>query len=250
MLLELHETYTITVLKEIKDIDEKVATEILKGSFVNDLCELTNEYTKVNNTLKKYLKLKKEKGVLDYSPFYQSHWGKLSALHCMSNINNESAEITQRNILNWLNFHEFIIFNVDETILNTNINEFQHLLGDTVEELKFKISSLLDTNDILEAKYRAMGMIVHMIEDSYTVSHCKREGSDIMGFYCYSEQSASVHKKNDFVLEEDEEKMLSDINDVLAQLLSGNSAKDIYSQVFMVSKLAMPSSDGGFVKGS
>jgi len=53
MLLELHETYTITVLKEIKDIDEKVATEILKGSFVNDLCELTNEYTKVNNTLKK-----------------------------------------------------------------------------------------------------------------------------------------------------------------------------------------------------
>ena len=57
MLLELHEKYTIAGLKDLNDIDEKVATEILKGSFVNDLCELTNEYTKVNNTLKKYLNL-------------------------------------------------------------------------------------------------------------------------------------------------------------------------------------------------
>ena len=248
MLLELHEQYTIDVLKKIDNIDEKVATEILKGSFVNDLCELTNEYTKINHTLKKYLKLKKEKGISDYSPFYQSHWGKLSALHCMSNINNESPKITQRNILNWLEFLEFLIFNMDETILNAKINEFQHLLGDTVEELKFSLSSLLDTHDIFEAKYRAMGMIVHMIEDSYTVSHCKREASNIIGFYCYSEQSARVHKQNDFVLAEHEEKMLSDIGDVLVQLLNENSAINTYQKIFQISELAMPSSDGGFIK--
>ena len=247
MLLELHEKYTIAGLKELNDIDEKVATEILKGSFVNDLCELTNEYTKVNNTLKKYLKLKKEKGISDYSPFYQSHWGKLSALHCMSNVNNESPTITQRNILSWLEFLEFLIFNVNETILNAKINEFQDLLGDTVEELKFNLSSLLDTHDVFEAKYRAMGMIVHIIEDSYTVSHCKREETNIMGFYCYSEQSAREHKKHDFVLPEHEEKMLSDINDVLIQLLNEKTAISLYKEIFNVSQLAVSSSSGSFV---
>ncbi len=247
MLLELHEEYTMDGLKNIDDIDEKMATEILKGSFVNDLCELTNEYTKVNNTLKKYLQKRKEKGVLDYSPFYQSHWGKLSALHCMSNVINEPPEITQENILNWLEFLEFLIFNVDETILNTKINNFQHLLGTHVEELKFKISSLLDTHDVFEAKYRTVGMIMHIIEDSYTVSHCSRDESTIVAFHCYSEQSATKHKNHDFVLEEHKEKMLSDIKEVLKKLLSENSAKSNYQEIFNISISALPSSDGGFL---
>ena len=246
MLLELHEQYTIDGLKKIDNIDEKMAIEILKGSFVNDLCELTNEYTKVNNLLKKYLQKKKEKGLLDYSPFYQSHWGKLSALHCMSNVNNESPEVTQKNILNWLDFLEFLIFNVDVTILNTKVNEFQHLLGTSVGELKFKISSLLDTHDVFEAKYRAMGMIIHMIEDSYTVSHCYRDELAIVAFYYYSEQSSTKHKNNDFVLEENVEQMLGNINDVLIRLLGGNTASSYYQEIFNISTSALPSSHGGF----
>ena len=98
MLLELHEQYTIDCLKKIDNIDDKMAIEILKGSFVNDLCELTNEYTKVNNLLKKYLQKRKEKGLLDCSPFYQSHWGELSALHCMSNV-EKNGYIVQDNSL-------------------------------------------------------------------------------------------------------------------------------------------------------
>lgn len=246
MLLELHEKYTIAGIRQANNIDEKIATEILKGSFVNDLCELTDEYTKVNNTLKKYLKIKKEKGLLDYSAFYQSHWGKLSALHCMESVINEAPEITHQNILNWLNFLEFLIFNLDETILNTKINEFQNILGNHVGELKFKISSLLDTNDLIDAKYRAIGMIIHIIEDSYTVSHCKRENLDIMSFYCYSEQSARVHKEHDLVLVEHEEKMLNDISDVLRQLLNENSAHSNYQDIFKISISALPSSSGGF----
>jgi hypothetical protein len=248
MLLGLHEKYTIEGLEQIDDIEDKIAIEILKGSFVNDLCELTNEYTKVNNTLKTYLQKRKEKGVLDHIAFYQSHWGKLSALHCMASINEEAPGITHKNILNWLNFLEYLIFNVDEMILNTKINEFQNILGNQVNELKFKISGLLDTHDVFKAKYRAMGMIIHMIEDSYTLSHCKREGSDIMGFYCYSEQSARVHKKNDFVLSEYEPKMLNDIHNVLTELLNGNSAISNYKEIFKVSNFAVPSSSGGFVQ--
>lgn len=248
MLLELHEKYTIDGLKQIDAMSEDIANEILKGSFVNDLCELTNEYTKVNNILKKYLQKKKEKGLLDYSAFYQSHWGKLSALHCMANMNNESPEITQKNIFNWLDFLEFIIFNVDENILNSKIHEFQDTLGTSVDDLKFKVSNLLDTSDIFEAKYRAIGMIIHIIEDSYTVSHCKRdEELNIKAFYCYSEQSTKLHKDNDFVLAEHEEKMLSDINDVLTRLLDNNSANSNYQKIFNISFDSLSSSDGGFI---
>ena len=48
MLLELHCEYTYQALSEITNIDKEKAKEILKGSFVNDLCELTNKYTKIN----------------------------------------------------------------------------------------------------------------------------------------------------------------------------------------------------------
>jgi len=247
MLLELHEKYTIAVLSQIDNIDEKIATEILKGSFVNDLCELTDGYTKIKNTLKKYLKKKKEKGLVDYSAFYQSHWGELSCFHCMASAINEDAITTQNTIFSWLSFLEFIIFNVDESILEKKINKFQNILGSHVSELKFQISSLLDTHSVLEAKYRAIGMIIHMIEDSYTVSHCKRKNSDIMSFHYYSAQTATIHKKYDEILPEDEKKMLSDINDVLTQLLNEHSANSNYQEIFKISTSALPSSDGGFV---
>ena len=91
MLLVLHEKYTISALHKFDGINEEIANEILKGSFVNDLCELTNKYTKINNSLDKYIQMKSEKGLLDYSAFYQSHWGDLSALHCMANIKNENV---------------------------------------------------------------------------------------------------------------------------------------------------------------
>lgn len=246
MLLDLHERYTLDVLQKIDGISENIAIEVLKGSFVNDLCETTEEYIEINHLLDKYLRVKSKKGLLDYSAFYQSHLGKLSALHCMANIDNEPPKRTQENVLNWLEFLEFLIFNVDEDVLNTRINKFQNILGNSVADLKFKVSSLLDTHDVFKAKYRAMGMILHIIQDSYTVSHSERGNDGIIAFYCYSEQSSSKHKKHDFVREEHEEKMLSDIRDVLTQLLNDNSAKSCYQNIFKVSISAEASSDGGF----
>lgn len=246
MLLELHCEYTYQALSEITNIDKEKAKEILKGSFVNDLCELTNKYTKINNSLDKYIQMKSEKGLLDYSAFYQSHWGDLSALHCMANIKNESSDITYNKIINWLKFLEFIIFNIDETMLEKKINEFQNILGEQVCKLKFKLSNLFDTNDIFEAKYRAIGMIVHIIEDSYTLSHCKREGLFITEFYCYSEQSAKKHKMNDYVLKDCEKSLVLNIKEVLNSLLQEHSAETNYTQIFKLAETNSPSSCGGF----
>lgn len=246
MLLKLHDEYTYRVLKKFDNLDKKKAKEILKGSFVNDLCELTNKYTVINNLLNKYIKIKKEKGALDYSPFYQSHCGKLSALHCMANIENEHPEVTQIKILNWLNFLEFIMFNINKNILKNKINEFEYILGDQVNELKFKLSDLFDTNDVFNAKYRALGMIIHIIEDSYTISHCKRDGLYIKEFYCYKLQSSSLHKENDYVLNEYEEYLLKNIHNVLKTLLAENSAELYYKEIFKLADNPSYSSNGGF----
>jgi hypothetical protein len=169
----------------------------------------------------------------------------------MANIKKEAPQTTQENILNWLNFLEFLIFNIDENILDTKINEFQNILGNTVNDLKFKISSLLDTHNIFKAKYRAIGMIIHIIEDSYTVSHCKRscieEDLKIITFHCYSVQSATKHKSNDFILAENKDHMLNNINNVLIQLLNEYSAKNHYKNIFkLIDNDFLSSSDGGF----
>lgn len=246
MLLELHDEYTYQALIQITDLDRNQSKEILKGSFVNDLCELTNEYTNIKNSLDRYVQMKKEKGLLDYSAFYQSHWGELSAFHCMANIKGELPEVTQSKILNWLKFLEFIIFNINEYILKNKINEFQDILGNQVKNLKFKISTLLDTNDVFKAKYRALGMIIHIIQDSYTVSHCKREDLYIKEFYCYKEQSTKIHKENDYVEKYNEDSLFSNMNQVLIKILQGDSAEIYYNEIFKLSDTTFTSSGGGF----
>lgn len=162
MLLQLHEKYTKIILDKFVDTQNVNDLEqILIGSLANDLCSFTNEY--VMFKLKKYYSEKKKKGLFDDSAFYQSHWGNFSALHCMAEKEGINTIDTHRKILQWLDFLEFIIFNNKEEILMEEINQFEMLLGTQVKNITFKIYNLFDTKELNKARFRALGMIVHII---------------------------------------------------------------------------------------
>lgn len=244
MLLSLHERYTRLTLTEIGAFSFE--TDIIDGSFANDLCAFTNEFAWVLK-IRDFFTWKSEKGIKDYSSFYQSHYDKLSALHCMAHVDDMTPTITHSKVINWLNLMQEISQNGDPDLLQTFTPTFPDEDENIEERLNFTIGDLMDTDEVSIAKYRAIGMILHIIQDSFTASHCKRNTStlEIEEFYCYRKQSKSIHADNDYVKKVLRDYMLSISYEVLADLIDGHHVDfDLY---FPLSKVARASSHGGFV---
>lgn len=242
MLISHHEKNTINVLKQI--VASKVQkNEILNGSLVNDLCEFTNEYRLIMK-IRDFLTRRSEKGLRDSSSFYQSHWGKLSALHCMANANAEPPKTTHRTVLNWLKMLQNFFQNADEDMLDQKLSSFHDELGDTVDDLEFSFSRLLDTEDVLKARYRAIGMILHIIQDSFTVSHCERNKDTgfIEMFFCYGEQDKITHRRYDKIMEGFDNYSRSILTDVTTLLLNNKTVA--FEKYFKLSPNAQPSQGG------
>lgn len=264
MTLNLHVKYMDEIIEKIESIDVYQREELLRGSVTNDLCNLTDE-------LYEYILMELDTGkgfgedfkelikkiinrIGENSSFYQSHFGNFGALHAMANKQSEPAEITLDYILNWVNFLELIVLSKDDGLLQKNISNFDKELGDVVKDLNFKLSDIMDIDDFEQAKMIAIGMIIHIIQDSYTISHCKRnlKSYEIEMFHNYKSQKSSEHKKCDHVYEKNEEykkykkQMLEDIEEVLLLLLKQKSASHLYPKIFKISEKAIPSNSVGF----
>jgi len=242
MLISYHEQNTHNILEEVV-ASESQKNEILNGSLVNDLCEFTNEYRLIMK-FRDFFSRKSERGLRDHSSFYQSHWGKLSALHCMANENEEAPETTRRRIVNWLEMLQIASQNAGVELLERKLSSFHEELGDTVNELEFSFSRLLDTEDVFKAKYRAMGMILHIIQDSFTISHCERntDTGKIEMFFCYGMQDKFVHQKYDKIIEKYDKYSKDIMAGIITSLLNNQSID--FESYFELSPTAQ-SSQGG-----
>jgi hypothetical protein len=244
MDLTSHEGFTEEVLSDV-DLGLEAVNEILSGSVANDLCALTNEYKWIMSVTE-YFKKKRKKALLDYSSFYQSHWGKLSALHCMANDNGEPPIKTRQNVINWMKLLDEAYHNDDEEWLKRDLHLFTDTMGDTVAGLEFSLSDILDTDDIQKAKYRAIGMMLHIIHDSFTQSHCRRssDGSEMEAFFCYTGQDPQKHSKGDKIMTGCDDRLLNMTRTVLTSLIENQDVD--YGELIKLSDNAQPSGHGGY----
>ncbi len=247
MLLSLHEETTQKVLDEYKLTNYRYQG-VISGCVANDLCALTNEYSLVRKHAWKPNSIKSI-GFLEDSTFYQSHWGELSALHSMARGGGIAAVDTQSDIVSWLAFLEFLHYNANKSILVSEISTFGTHLGGYVEELDFRVGDLLDTMDYRLARLRSLGMILHIVEDSYTKSHCNRsmDSGLINQFYAYNEQSSTKHRKSDKVNPRMQKVLESRLHTVIKTLMINNSKLD-YSQIIDISHDATTSGGGPYAK--
>jgi len=244
----LHIKYTNNVLNKFVNIDDKSKKQILIGCVANDLCEFTQEYSDIVMRFDLLLKSNRSNFLFDSSPIYeslaiyQSHYGKLSALHSMAQTRDIPAKSTRKDILKLLAFLEHIVLNGDTEMLLKSIDKFEDILGSQIQDVTFKVYKLLDTKNIFKAKHRAIGMILHIIEDSYTKSHCRRVRGLIKTFYYYKDQSN--HSDFDVVQNKNEDVMKRYLKAVLKKLLKNKSAKLEYKDIFRLSASATPSFGG------
>jgi len=149
---------------------------------------------------------------------HESHEGKLQFLHGMAARETESVWKTRHKIMTWAKFCYLIGANRMGDVNTKTLGEVQMTPprtdfeggGTTIPELfdrwKDKTISWLfsdsDKTDAAKIRMRAIGSMLHMLQDTFCVSHTqraaeKRTGEEtrrIRSFNVYTEQSASIFK--------------------------------------------------------
>jgi hypothetical protein len=138
----------------------------------------------------------------------RSHFGDLQFLHGMAVAGEEAAK-TKGNILRWAEFTYKI--GTGEIKEDTRLKDvpvagipalFPKLKELRVDEL-FCIRAEL--RKLADAKKRAVGSLLHMIQDTYSESHTQREKLEegkrgkIESFHAYGEQDPELHKEKDIL---------------------------------------------------
>ncbi len=246
MLLEHHVTYSLAAIDEL-NLQGEMREQIKIGATVNDLCEFTNEgqvFFPSKDLIHKSVGTRR--GIFDNSALYQSHFGKLASLHAMSKKPADSAAITKEELGNWFDFLN------DVALGNIAIIPDQVIAMDKVQiqgmfaGLKIKYEQIFDTNENKKIKIRAIGMMLHLIQDAYTASHCERnDKNEVLKFYCYALQDKSKHKSGDDVPDVHRSTLLYQCRNCVQGILEGQEY--CYGDILSLSSNAQASDGGSFV---
>ena len=213
MLLTRHLEHTKATLKLVDlsaalGVAEAIIAkeQILFGCQVNDLLEFTEE---AGSVLMKQVRLADlQKLVLDgsvkgkkiQSLFYQSHWGQLASLHIMAVKEDIPARESWSQIAHWWEFLQGVFLGTIKIKATDSIEKANTPIRPLFEGLDQPFSNLFDTKVAKQIKYRSLGMLLHLIQDSYTPSHCYRTADGKLGaFYCYNLQNSDKHHAGDDV---------------------------------------------------
>ncbi len=186
MLLQYHRDYASEALREIK-MPKKIREEILTGVSANDLCEFTNEGQAVISGKDRITNLFGfRKKILGHSAIWQSHFGNLASMHAMSKTPGESAASTMAELRSWFDFLNGLALGRIDVNPNANIGSDNTPIDGMFKNHEIDYEQLFDTDEMAEIQYRSVGMMLHLIQDSFTLSHCERnENMEIVAFYCY-----------------------------------------------------------------
>jgi hypothetical protein len=251
MLPKKHQYYTLVVC-DLLGVKAGQYKQINLGSIANDYCEFTDEQLKWRS--------KEEfprspvvlgKMLLNIAflncALYESHFGYLASLHAMSKAPGESADTTLSEVKMWFEFLNGVAlgklnFDPDKKI-GDGISPIRSLFNEGgIGSIEYH--QIFGTDDPFMIRDRAIGMMLHLIQDSYTPSHCLRdENGNIERFYAYARQDRSKHGEDDDVDKNFKDKMLSNCRDCVEQSLNGKWYGG-YISVFPLSTTARYS-DGG-----
>jgi hypothetical protein len=145
-------------------------------------------------------------GPNEISLLKRSHFGDMQFLHGMA-LDGEKAAKTRANILNWAEFTykvgtgEITGSTILKAVTVPGIRSLFPLLGNLrVDELFCIKENLRGLGDV---RKRALGSLLHMIQDTYSESHTEREAlgtmkrGKIRSFHSYAEQDPEKHAEKD-----------------------------------------------------
>jgi hypothetical protein len=125
----------------------------------------------------------------------RSHFGDLQFFHGMASADNELPAVTKGKMLNWARF----LVNVATGRLSPNtkvkdVAEIKDLFPANAEWSVKQLFVYAKATDV-QARQRAVGVLFHMIQDSFAHGHVQRDpaSDDIQEFHAYGSQDESSH---------------------------------------------------------
>lgn len=246
MLLKYHKDYTIEVLNKLS-IPNKIGEEILIGSTANDLCEFTNEaqlFIWNKKVLHKLFGAKKK--VLGASALWQSHFGNLASMHSMSKSSGEEPVVVRNELADWFEFLNGVALDQIDIDPDSEIRSDSVPIKKMFEDHSIEYDQIFDTEKGSEIRNRATGMMLHLIQDIFTKSHCERnDNGEIVKFYFYGLQDKDKHEKGDDVSELHKDEMLVECENCVSSILNGKPYD--FSQIVLLAEDTQTSDGGPFV---
>lgn len=263
MLLGRHIDHTKEVLKSVdlpgtlgKAEAAAAKEQILLGCQVNDLLEFTGE---AGTILLKQIRLSELQTIAEDTTkkndkiqnlFYQSHWGQLASLHVMATRANMPARETWSQVALWWEFLQGTYLGSIKFKATDSLETSNTPIRPLFQGLDQPFCRLFDTKVAKQIKYRSLGMLLHLIQDSYTPGHCYRTSNgQLGGFYCYSLQDTAKHRAADNipVKSPSGRVVLKQSKKLIESLLQGKTLD--FFEVFNLKKDALSSYGGeGFSK--
>jgi hypothetical protein len=243
MLPKYHQQYTKEVLKGFRLSKEK-RKQIIIGSIVNDYCELTNDGNifNIKDTSTLFFNRDMLRG---NNAFFQSHFGYLTSLHFMSKKEGEPAEITRDELKMWFKFLNNVAAGRLTVPANSVISKDDGIISKMFAKDKIEYKMIFDTDKSEEIRYRSLGMMLHLIQDALTPSHCQRnEKNEIVQFYYYGAQDSSKHRKADDILAERKEFLFEQCRECIKNVLESRLYKT--KPILSLSENAQVSSGGEY----
>jgi hypothetical protein len=246
MLLDHHETYSKAVIDGL-DIDRAIKEQVKIGAIANDLCEFTNEgylFLRSKDAIYKLLGLKEK--VFGDTAIYQSHFGRLTSLHAMSKEPGEPASTTKGELVAWFDFLNDVALGHITIVPDKKIASDPVQIRDLFRGGSIEYDQIFDADENLKIKYRALGMMLHLIQDAFTFSHCERnDNKEVVKFYCYKLQDKAKHKSGDDVPNAQRDTLLHQCVNCVQSILQGDPYE--YHQILLLSSNAHKSDGGHFV---
>lgn len=190
MLLKHHIKYTKEVLNGLDNsvldgLGDKyfIKKQIKIGSIANDCCEFANEIDGIKDNFFEsvYNLINVRPTYFGVNGFYQSHFGELASMHAMATKENgKSADITSGEVASWFEFLNDVALG-KKLEPEEPIKTYLPIFG----EVGVECHKIFDSSNSLEIQYRAIGMMFHIIQDSYTPSHCERNVDGEVVKFCY-----------------------------------------------------------------
>ena len=210
IVFPVHEKITEFALKEAGIIKQSenyecpTASEFIAGARWNDDPE--GICTKQGAVDYGWAMLTKDSDV--HPVLYRSHYGDLQFLHSMASADGEPAEQTLKHILQWARFTYAVALRPELGAMQLHAMKEDKFGG--IGTFFQTGKSPVTVNDLFLVKpdshrvaHRAIGSLLHMVQDSFCDSHVDRQNDleyNVREFHSYANQAFLKHKKADSLI--------------------------------------------------
>ncbi|WP_417911227.1 hypothetical protein [Candidatus Electronema sp. PJ] len=253
MLLNRHKGYTEAALDGLT-LNADIQKEITTGCIANDLCELTDIIDPFIGThefsqrVRSYAAPEARMAPRSHSiiAVYETHFGDLASMHAMAKGKGESVEVTKIEIEHWFMFLNQVALGrrivAPGKEIGDDTSPISHFFG---KDSKIEYDQIFASENLFKIKNRAVGMMCHLIQDLFTISHCQRDSSKkIKKFYHYPSQNSTKHKEADDTIHISDQELIAHCRECIERI----SQKRPYNYLAILELTEHPqkSDDGPF----